>query len=198
MTHRNWEDQLGDFLDGSLSAVRRGELETHLRECADCSRMVESIASTLRILHSFPSLDVPPDFTEGVLRRTTRRNHEGAFWEIPWLGLRIPRVTPLGAAALLALPLFLLVGSPRERQALREASMAAHRTYSDAVRLYYRREDLKESAVALGEKIPGQLEQSVGWLRQRFGREEGPKQPRRRPTDGDQKSWIPVPDHPRA
>jgi len=198
MTHRQWEDLLGEFLDGSLSAERRGEVETHLAGCVDCSRMAESLASTLRMLHSFPTLDVPLGFTEEVLRRTTRRSHGGAFWEIPWLGLRIPRVTPLGAAAMLALPLFLSVGSPRGRQALREVSMATHRTYSDAVRLYYRSEDLKDTAVALGQKIPGQLEQSVGWLRQRFGKEEAPRPPQRKPADGDQKSWLPVVDHPRA
>ena len=71
MTHRQWEDLLGEFLDGSLSAERRGEVETHLAGCVDCSRMAESLASTLRMLHSFPTLDVPLGFTEGVLQRTT-------------------------------------------------------------------------------------------------------------------------------
>jgi anti-sigma factor RsiW len=198
MTHRHWEELLGDDLDGLLDAARRRELETHLRGCAECSRTAESLASTVRTLRAFPDLDVPSGFTEEILRRTTRRNPVGAFWEFPWLGLRIPRVTPLGAAALLALPLFLLVGSPRGRQVLREASMATHRTYSDAVRLYYRSEDLKETAVALGEKLPGRLEQSMGWLRQRFGKEEGPRQPPSKPPNGEQKSWLPVADHRRA
>jgi len=186
MSHERFRNSLSDYLEETLSAAEHRELETHLGTCPECSLLATRLRETLGRLHAFPRLEVPADFTARVLERTIRRPLRP--WEIVWSWVGLPRLSPAAAAALLALPLIFLAGTRDGRQLTRETSMAVHRTYSDAVRLYHRRGDLRETAVAAGKRIPGQLEGTVDWIRQRIGTMENPKTPPAKPGEPDQQS----------
>ena len=67
--------------------------------------------------------------------------------------------------------------------------MATYQTYSNALRLYYRSSDLKETAAAVGKKIPGRLEGSMDWIRQRL-ETQPPSEPRPNQPEGSQSSSM--------
>ena len=192
MTHQRFRDLLSDYVEQSLSAEDLRSFRSHEGSCAECSLLAASFSDSLRQLRSFPRLEVPADFTSRVLAATSHRRFRPGAWESlrVWLGL--PRLSPAGAAALLTLPLLLLAGTREGKQVAREMSMASHRTYSNAVRLYYKKEDLRDTAVALGRKIPGQLEETVGWIRQRIGNEGSERQPKPKPGDRSRQSARPA------
>ncbi len=54
-----WIDRLSDFLDGELSPDLAGDLEAHLEECAECTRVLEALKSIKREAASLS--DIPPD-----------------------------------------------------------------------------------------------------------------------------------------
>lgn len=189
MTHERFRELLSDYLEQSLTGEGRLDFEAHLGQCPGCARMAESFLETVRDLRAFPWLEVPPGFTTAVLERTSRRPAEGGFWEGAWIWLRFPHLTPLAAAILLALPLMMVAGTQDGRHVARKVTMATHQTYSNAVRLYRRSEDLRAVATAVGERIPGQLEDTVGWIRQRLGGRESENPPRPRPEGPDQQSF---------
>jgi len=188
MTHERFQDFLSDYLDRCLSPGDLRECETHLAWCAECSLLAAQVRQALRELQAFPRLEVPSGFTARVLERTTRRDRVPGPWEVLWSYVALPRLSPAAAAALLAIPLIFMAGTRDGRQMTREVSMAAHQTYSNAVRLYSRRTDLRETAVAVGRKIPGQIEETVDWIRQRIGSPEGEKAPRPGPGEPKQQS----------
>ncbi len=169
MTHEWFLDLLSYYLDRCLSPADLWECEAHLSACEECSRLLAQVGQALRELRAFPRLEVPAGFTERVLERTTRRDRVPGLWGTLWSYVALPRLSPAAAATLLAIPLIFLAGTRDGRLLTREVSMAAHQTYSNAVRLYSRRPDLRESAVAAGRKIPGRLEGTVDWIRQRIG-----------------------------
>ena len=169
MTHERFRDLVSDYLDRSLSPGDLRELETHLAGCSECSLLAEKVRLALRELQSYPRLEVPAGFSAKVLEKTTRRDRVPGAWEILWSYIALPRLSPAAAAAILAIPLILMAGTRDGRQLTREVSMAAHQTYSNAIRLYSRRSDLKETAVTVGRKLPGQIEETVDWIRKRIG-----------------------------
>jgi anti-sigma factor RsiW len=187
MSHERFRNLLSDYLEGSLAPEELEFAHGHMEACGECARLAESLRLTLRDLHSFPRLEVPPGFTARVLEKTSRRRRTPAPWEMVWSFLSLPRVSPAAAAALLALPIIFLAGTRDGRQMTRETSMAVHQTYSNAVRLYSRRGDLRESAVAVGRRIPGQLEETVDWLRKKM-EPEGRKPPQGKPGDSSPQS----------
>ena len=186
MSHETFRDRLSDFVDGSLSEAERQEFWAHREFCPACAVLADTFALALTELHSLPRLEVPPGFTARVLARTLGREAPGTWAVIrDWLGLPRLLLNPSAAVATLLLLLTFFAGTRDGRQMTREVSMATHQTYSNALRLYYRSEDLKKTAVAVGRRIPGQIGETVDWLRQRLGpaREE-PATPRESPESG--------------
>ena len=177
MTHERFRELVSDYLDRSLSPADLRDFETHLAGCAGCSRLAETVQQALRDLQSYPRLEVSAGFTARVLEKTTRRDRVPGPWEILWSYISLPRLSPAAAAALLAIPLILMAGTRDGRQLTREVSMAAHQTYSNAIRLYSRRSDLRETAVTVGRKLPAQIEETVDWIRRQIGSEEAGKAP---------------------
>jgi len=188
ITHARFRDLLCASLDDSLTELDRLEFQDHVRECTDCARLAQSLTDALRELRSFPRLDVPPGFVVRVLERTSRRPFAFGRWEYLGNWLRLPRIAPAGAAALLAFFLLVLAGTRDGRQVAREISMATHRSYSNTLRLYHRSEDLRETAVAVGQKIPGQFEETVGWIRRQIRGGGDREQPQTRPAEPSRES----------
>jgi putative zinc finger protein len=188
MTHEVFETLLGDYAEGILPVGQMRAFRNHLTSCSSCAALADAYTSALADLHSFPRLEVPDGFALRVLEKTTRKPAPWeAFWA--WLGLPRFRLTPASAGALLSMLLLFLAGTSDGKRVAKEINMATYQTYSNALRLYYRSSDLKETAAAMGKKIPGQLEGSVDWLRQRL---EKPPQSPPRPVqpEGSQRSNL--------
>jgi putative zinc finger protein len=188
MTHESFEALLGDYAEGILPVGQMRAFRNHLTSCSRCAALADAYTSALADLHSFPRLEVPEGFTLRVLEKTTRRPPAwDALWG--WLGLPRFRLTPASAGALLSMLLLFLAGTSDGKRVAKEINMATYQTYSNALRLYYRSSDLKETAAAVGKKIPGRLEGSVDWIRQRL--EKQPQNtPRPAQPEGGQSSRL--------
>ena len=188
MTHDNFKALLGDYAEGILPVGQMRAFRQHLTSCSSCAAVADAYTSALADLHSFPRLEVPEGFTLRVLERTSRKPAPWeAFWA--WLGLPRLRLSPASAGALLSMLLLFLAGTSDGKRVAREINMATHQTYSNALRLYYRSSDLKETAAAMRKKIPGQLEGSMDWIRQRLEKQPA-SEPRPAPPEGSQSSAM--------
>lgn len=61
--------RLSDFLAGELSFVEQRQIETHLRECAECSKEHASLSQLIKRLRSLPKLETSRDLASLVLAR---------------------------------------------------------------------------------------------------------------------------------
>jgi anti-sigma factor RsiW len=48
MTCREFDSQMGQYIDRDMSAPRRRECEAHLAECSSCSRSLQSYRVTIQ------------------------------------------------------------------------------------------------------------------------------------------------------
>ena len=53
--HRWARGRMSDYLDGELTVARRTRMEDHLRECAECRRLLAGLRRTLDGLHRLPT-----------------------------------------------------------------------------------------------------------------------------------------------
>jgi hypothetical protein len=70
------EELLNDYVDETLSAAERLELERHLAECDDCGDTVEEIRSLVRRAAELPDLPPARDLLPGI-RRATHQDRAG-------------------------------------------------------------------------------------------------------------------------
>ena len=70
------EELLNDYVDETLSAAERLELERHLAECDDCGDTVEEIRSLVRRAAELPDLPPARDLLPGI-RRATQQDRAG-------------------------------------------------------------------------------------------------------------------------
>jgi hypothetical protein len=201
MTHQAIRELLSEYADQRLDPAQRAAFESHLEGCAACTRLARSFLAALDEMHAFPSLEVSPGFVQTVMDRTVRRPSPGGWLDRVIRSLRMPRLSPAAAMALLALPVLLFAGTPQGRSLGREMTRVSHRAYSEVVRLYYRSGDFRDTAVAVRQKLPDQIGSTVDWIRQRLGKpapaveEESnrPEDPKR-----DIRSGAGLEDSPRA
>jgi len=70
--HEEWTDKLSDFLDGELEAAEETAVATHLRECPECSAVLNDLK---RVVARAQTLDARPpqrDLWPGVSARIDR------------------------------------------------------------------------------------------------------------------------------
>ena len=73
MTHEEMQLQVDAYLDGELAGADARELEAHLRDCAECSRMQqerEALAAAIR--REIPALRAPEELRT-QLRQSLRK-----------------------------------------------------------------------------------------------------------------------------
>jgi len=70
------EELLNDYVDETLSAAERLELERHLAECDDCGDTVEEIRSLVRRAAELPDLPPARDLLPGI-RQATKQDRPG-------------------------------------------------------------------------------------------------------------------------
>jgi len=69
-----------DYIEGSLSPERRGELEQHLGGCPRCRRAVEDRKFIAGAASGLPQIAVPDDFTQRVMARIAPAKVRQQVW----------------------------------------------------------------------------------------------------------------------
>ncbi len=72
--HTEWTDKLSDYLDDELEAAERAAVEAHLRECADCSAVLDDLRRVIARAQAAATAARPPqtDLWTGVAGRIDR------------------------------------------------------------------------------------------------------------------------------
>lgn len=63
-------ESLSDYVDDSIAAEVRKELESHLAECRSCTVLLDSTRRTLKVVTDVGSFDIPAGVSERLLRKT--------------------------------------------------------------------------------------------------------------------------------
>jgi anti-sigma factor RsiW len=72
--HTEWTDKLSDYLDDELEAAERAAVDAHLRECADCSAVLDDLRRVIARAQAAATAARPPqtDLWTGVAGRIDR------------------------------------------------------------------------------------------------------------------------------
>lgn len=65
-----------DYLENGLSPKKRSLVQTHLDKCGPCRSFVDTLASTIGMLQSFPRANPPPSFKQSILERAKKDHRE--------------------------------------------------------------------------------------------------------------------------
>jgi len=90
-TRHDWDEKLGPYLDGELSAQEAGLVRAHLAGCAACRERLEQLTQDSRAIRALPREPMPADLKTAILSR--KRAASPARQSMPW------RLTSLAAAA---------------------------------------------------------------------------------------------------
>ncbi len=63
-------ENLSDYIDDSIAAEVRRELESHLAECSSCQVVLDTSRRTLKIVTDVGSFEIPAEVSERLLRKT--------------------------------------------------------------------------------------------------------------------------------
>ena len=67
--HKEWTDQLSDYLDGDLSAAERNGVEEHLRSCAACAAVLNDLTRVVARAASVEARPPHADLWAGIADR---------------------------------------------------------------------------------------------------------------------------------
>jgi hypothetical protein len=169
---------LCDYLDGTLAAARRAEVETHLATCGACTSMRQDIEALNGFLAQTAEPETPPELLPRILFHlpTAPRVPEKAPWWRNWLApLMQPRLVMGMAMTVLSFSMIARLAGVEPRQLtmndLEPARVWAavdwklHRTwdralkYYDNLRLVYDVQTRLEEWTAAGEEQAAQAAQ---------------------------------------
>jgi len=96
----NWsceetEAQLTEYLDGTLAASTRAQVEAHVASCAGCASMIANVGGLLRRLARLEPVAEPPNLASAILAATLGPRRGKSDWKA-WSGW----LRPFFAAAL--------------------------------------------------------------------------------------------------
>jgi hypothetical protein len=69
---------LCDYVDGSLAADGRSELERHLAECANCAEMARDVAAAVKFIDRAADVEPPPELLTRILFNLPSAHHARA------------------------------------------------------------------------------------------------------------------------
>lgn len=81
MKHAAIEKHLADYLEGELALDERALVDAHLDECDACSRDVEEMLQTIRLLRTLPEPEIPPMLAANVIRRIRSGENRLGFFQ---------------------------------------------------------------------------------------------------------------------
>jgi hypothetical protein len=161
---RRPQELLSDYIEGIISPLLSREVENHLRTCAECRSLAESLREVLSLFASFQAPEPPSNLTELILERTRPAllaarqtaadlESDSSFWRSFGSGLAAAAVL---ATVLLFRPPEFLAGWSRS------VSQTAHQGYSLGVRTYHRTarwiEDLNVLRMTVGVAFENRLD----------------------------------------
>jgi Putative zinc-finger len=71
MTHLELENLASDYLEGTLEAVQRAQVEAHLASCDACRETIQSVRFAIITCQAAPTLEPTPWLVSRILRATT-------------------------------------------------------------------------------------------------------------------------------
>lgn len=77
MNCREFEELLGEHLDGELAGEQLAAFEQHRRECALCTLLLEGVKENLALFQDFPEMDPPPRLAQRILAATQQPPRRG-------------------------------------------------------------------------------------------------------------------------
>ncbi len=131
MSHQPYLDWMQLALDGDLRPEHRLQLDAHLRDCAQCATMWQTLNEVEALLSTAPLVAPRPGFTRRFTARLkAQRSPSRALWGVLALGLGV-----IGAAAVvlpltlgMVWPLIQLIGQPAASAALVNNASAVSQT----------------------------------------------------------------------
>jgi hypothetical protein len=101
------ERWLSEYLESSLPADETSQVAKHLEACRRCSSLLDAMRASVSLCHSYPVLEMDPDFLERILLRTSGRPRTRSFRERLNQYLVRPLLTPRFAVGASLATLFL-------------------------------------------------------------------------------------------
>ena len=156
------QELLSDHLEGTLHAILRSELDTHLAGWGECRALREAVAEVVEALHAFPHLEPPVGLTERVVAATRTVPRPAPRPVVVRPALVIPSWIQAAAAgfALITLGVLLMVVGPEAPT--RAATNLVDRTVSAGTEIIEHRdrmvEDVRILGVVLTTAFEGRLE----------------------------------------
>ncbi len=144
----DFEIRLCDYLDGTLEAAARREVEEHAAGCPHCQELLAGSRTLAAFLERVPGVDAPPELITAILYRTQGAGAGRALrgWR-RWLGpLWQPRFVMGMAMTILSVSMLSRVAGVKVRQLeaadlnpvsiWRGVDNQAHRLYDRGVKFY--------------------------------------------------------------
>jgi hypothetical protein len=97
------ESRICDYVDGTLAAAARAEVERHLAECPACAELARDSAAAVQFIERAAEVDPPQELINGILFHSPwRRYKSGWFWQ-PFHALLRPKFALSMALTILSL-----------------------------------------------------------------------------------------------
>jgi anti-sigma factor RsiW len=95
---------LSEYIDNALSARDTWEVDKHLTDCHACTRLLNELRQTARVVADAPRFEVSPDFMERLHARIAALEPEPPrrAWASNLRALLRPRILPAWGAAMAA------------------------------------------------------------------------------------------------
>jgi hypothetical protein len=203
MTCGRAEELLSDQLEGVLPDPLRGELESHLAACSECTALRAALAEVVEALRAYPAFEPPSDLAHRVAAASLARRREAR----PRLAWRFDLVPPAfqAAAAVLALVVTgAVVLSTAHGGANRLATRFRQRTHNAGVYLVERKDRLVEDVrllrvfvgTAFGSRVESVGERVEDYRRLLEQRRQRTQEPRKTNSTGPDDECVRTADFP--
>jgi hypothetical protein len=144
------QELLSDHLEGTLHAILRAELDTHLATCGECRSLREAVAEVVDALHAYPVLEPPAGLVERVVAATRSLPRPAPKPVVVRPAIVIPAWMQAAAAglALITLGVLLMVVGPEASG--RAATLLVDRTVNAGSELMERKDRVVDDVRILG------------------------------------------------
>jgi hypothetical protein len=183
------EPWLSEYLESSLPAEDREQVETHLKSCTACSALLAEMRSILSMCDNYPVLEMEPDFVERILLRTSGRPRTRSFRERLSQYFIRPLFTPRFAVGASLATLFIAFMVPRlsgvasvlsPQELLRLLDRGVSQLYGEGLKAYEAKNEWQEQFHRLKNN-------TWNGLRSIMEQMDGPVEGRKKQNDGEPK-----------
>src|SRR5690348_2440061 len=94
MTCADFEILLCDYVDGTLDAARRSELEAHQRECSACAELARDVTGAIAFIERVPAVEPPAELLAKIAFQIPAESTQAAGFRAWVLGWVQPLIQP--------------------------------------------------------------------------------------------------------